>query len=451
MTVAPKPELRVLVIDDEKNIRSTLALCLEGVGAEVVQAADSESALRALGGLDFAIAFLDLRLGTASGIDLLPRLLEKQPGLDVVMVTAFGTVDHAVEAMKRGARDFLPKPFTPAQIRHVVQRLLERRALTSRVKVLEARLADQLELQRATRSPLMQQALALLLKAAEHDVPVLLLGENGTGKGVAAELLHQQSPRGRGPFVVVNCPTLSEELLASELFGHAQGAFTGAVRAQAGRVESADGGTLFLDEIGELPPSLQAKLLRFLQDKRFERLGESHTRIADVRVVAATNRAIEAEVKAGRFREDLYYRLNVVEVTLPPLRDRREDILPLAEHFLAGFAHAMRRRIPALTAEARLVLQDHRWPGNVRELRNTLERAMIFSAGEVLGVEALPSRIGGPGPTAPALGSAVTLEDVEREHIQRVIARTGSLEEAASVLGIDASTLYRKRKRYDGG
>jgi NtrC-family two-component system response regulator AlgB len=444
------PPLRVLVVDDEKNIRATLSVCLTAMGCEVAEASSGSEALRAISRKAFDIAFLDLRLGTEDGLAVLSQLLEQAPRLEVVLVTAYATIDSAVEAMRRGARDYLAKPFTPAQIRALVERLARQLHLEHRVAALELRLSETSpELLPEAAAPAMRSALELIAKAADHDAPVLLLGESGTGKGVLARVLHQASRRRERPFVVVNCPTLSEELLSSELFGHAKGSFTGAVRDQEGRVETAEGGTLFLDEIAEIPPGLQAKLLRFLQDKQFERLGESRTRTADVRVVAATNRNLEEEVRAGRFREDLYYRLNTLEVTLPPLRERPEDLLPLTHDFLTSLAREMRRPVPDLSEAAQKALANHRWPGNVRELRNALERAMILEPGRVLDTSALPRRIAG-APTAGAqLGGDATLEAVEREHIERVVARTSSLEEAARILGIDTSTLWRKRKRYE--
>ena len=298
-------------------------------------------------------------------------------------------------------------------------------------------------------APAMRAVLDMLAPVASADATVLLRGENGTGKGVLARLLHAQSARREHPFVVVNCPTLSEELLASELFGHARGAFTGAVRDQPGRVEAAVGGTLFLDEIGEISPGLQAKLLGFLQEKQFERIGEHVTRSADVRVIAATNRDLEADVRAGRFREDLLYRLNVVEIRVPPLRERPEDIVPLAERFLAFFARAARRPVPELSPAAVEVLRAYPWPGNVRELRNAIERAIILWPARVIEPAAFPERIAAQPSSAPQLGGACTLEAIEREHILRVIARTPTLEDAAQVLGIDSSTLWRKRKTYE--
>jgi two-component system, NtrC family, response regulator AlgB len=283
---------------------------------------------------------------------------------------------------------------------------------------------------------------------------VLLRGESGTGKGVLARAIHAMSPRSVGPFVTVNCPTLTEDLLTSELFGHARGAFTGATKDQPGRVEMAEGGTLFLDEIAELSPGLQAKLLRFVQEKEFERLGENRTRRANVRVIAATNRDLRADVASGHFREDLLYRLNVIELHLPPLRERREDILPLARGFLAFFARASKRPVPELSPRAEQALIHAAWPGNVRELRNTIERALILWPAPTLepesfgmGLPVAPPQ--GLEPGAIAVGSDVPLEALEREHIQRVLARTGSVEEAAHILQVDASTLYRKRKKYE--
>jgi NtrC-family two-component system response regulator AlgB len=441
--------LNVLVIDDERNIRQTLAMCLEGVECRVEQVATGAAAVDALQREPFDLAFCDLRLGSESGLDLLPRLLGERPGLDVVMITPYATVDTAVEAMRRGAKDYLPKPFTPAQIRHLVGRARERRALSLRVGDLQMRLEEAApEVRLETASPRMQAVLEIVARAATHDVAVLMRGENGTGKGVLARALHLQSPRRDRPFVVVNCPTLSHELLASELFGHARGAFTGAVRDQEGRVEAAEGGTVFLDEIGEISPALQAKLLRFLQEKRFERVGETRTRSADVRIVAATNRDLDAEVKEGRFREDLLYRLNVIEIVVPPLRDRAEDILPLAREFVEFFSRQAGRPPPDLSPDTEKLLVGYAWPGNVRELRNAVERALILARGQVLEPESLPERIAASASAAPVLGGAFTVDEIEREHVLRVMAHTATMEEAARVLGIDASTLWRKRKRW---
>ncbi len=475
---ASAPRLNVLIVDDEKNIRSVLVACLESAGCRVVEASSCASARAAVERAVFDLAFLDLRVGEESGLDLLPWLLARSPSTDVVIITAFATISTAVDAIQKGARDYLPKPFTPAQIRHIVDRVAKQRELEREVLALRSQLdhGGAADVELTSDAAAMRQLYDLLAKAAAHDVPVLLRGENGTGKSVLARRLHQLSARHERPFVVVNCPTLSEELLASELFGHAKGAFTGAVRDQAGRVEAAEGGTLFLDEIAELPPALQAKLLRFVQDHEFERLGESQTRYADVRIVAATNRDLDAEVKAGRFREDLLYRLNAFEVMVPPLRERREEIVPLARRFVAAFGSKKARAAAAagatgttapstgasagaaaggarspleLTPEAEAALLRYDWPGHVRELRNAIERAVIIAGGVRIGPEALPERIAGQKREVPAVGGNFTLDEIEREHIARVLDRTATLEEGARVLGIDTSTLWRKRKKLD--
>jgi NtrC-family two-component system response regulator AlgB len=440
--------VRVLLVDDEKNIRATLAVCLEGLGCQVTPAATAQAAMNAVEHRAFDVAFVDLRLGAESGLDLVPRLLAESPSLMIVVVTAYATVETAVEAMRRGAWDYLPKPFSPGQIEHLVRKAGERQSLWQRVRDLESRV-DAPESELASESPAMRAVLETAARAAASDASVLLRGESGTGNGVLARFLHARSARAAGPFVVTNCPTLSDELLASELFGHARGSFTGAVRDQPGRVEAAEGGTLFLDEIGEVPTALQAKLLRFLQERDFERLGETRTRHADVRVVAATNRDLEAAVRAGAFREDLLYRLNVVEIAVPALRDRPEDILPMARRFLQLYSRGKRKLTPELSPAAEAALCAYAWPGNVRELRNAIERAVILWPAQVIEPAAFPGRLGAAGPIAPHVGGDFTLDALEREHVLRVLGRTDRLDEAAAILGIDASTLWRKRRKYD--
>jgi NtrC-family two-component system response regulator AlgB len=439
----------IMVIDDETSLRRTLRTTLESMGHAVAEVAGTDAALSALGGQRFDIAFLDLRLGRDAGLDLLPALLHEAPELAVVVMTAYATIASAVEAMRRGAFDYLPKPFTPDQLRVVFRRWEAMHRLRARVADLEEQVqATVPEADLQTVEPAMRKAIDLALKAAASEATLLLRGESGTGKGVLARAVHAHSARAGGPFVTVHCPSLSAELLESELFGHVRGAFTGAVRDTQGKVAAAEGGTLFLDEVGDLPPALQPKLLRLLQDRAFERVGEAKTRQSDARVVAATNRDLSAEVAAGRFREDLYYRLNVIDVELPPLRQRPEDVLPLARRLLASFARQAGKVLTGFTPEAEAALRRHAWPGNVRELRNAVERGVILAPGPEVGVADLPAGVGQPAAAKIEIGGAVTLEALEVEHIRRVLARTASLDEAAGILGIDPSTLYRKRKLY---
>ncbi len=444
--------MRILIVDDEPNIRQTLRVALETMGHTVEEATTGPQALSAAEAQPCDVALVDLRLGSESGLDLLEPLLEQLPRLAVVVITAHASIDTAVEVMRRGAFDYLPKPFTPAQVRAVLERVARVRGLADRVADLEDRIRREVsEVDLQGGEPEVRRVFDLARRVAASEVPILIRGENGTGKGVLARAVHAWSRRAAGPFVTVSCPSLSAELLESDLFGHVRGAFTGAVRDVAGKVAAAEGGTLFLDEVGDLPPSLQPKLLRFLQEKKYERVGEAKTRTADVRLVAATNRDLEAAVASGLFREDLLYRLNVVEVTLPPLR-RRTDLLDVADHLLGFFARRDSRRLTHFTHEARAALARHAWPGNLRELRNTIERATILAEGPEVGLADLPERVASPR-TDPAespveVGAPVNLERLEVEHIRRVLAAAPSREEAARVLGIDPSTLYRKRKQF---
>jgi NtrC-family two-component system response regulator AlgB len=440
--------MEILVIDDDASLRRTIRTALEVQLHRVAEARDAREALELLERRTFEMALLDLRLGQQSGLDLLPELLQRAPRLCVVLMTAYATVESAVEAMRRGAADYLPKPFTPDQLRAVVYRLIKVRRLEARVDELEERVRAAVpEADLLTSEPLVQRELDVAFKAAVSDAPILLRGESGTGKGVLARAVHARSPRGGGPFVTVSCPSLSAELLESELFGHVRGAFTGAIRDTTGKVGAAEGGTLFLDEIGDLPPPLQPKLLRLLQDKQYERVGEAQTRLSNVRILAATNRPLEAEIAAGRFREDLFYRLNVIEVTLPPLRQRPRDIPRLAQHLLTFFARTSGKALTGFTEEALAAVKRYPWPGNLRELRNAVERGVILAAGPRVDVADLPAQVGAPARAGVEVGARVSLEQLEAEHIRRVLAMTATIEEAAGVLGIDPSTLYRKRKR----
>lgn len=442
--------MNLLLIDDDAALRKTIRLTLESMNHRVTEAADSAQAEELLGNGLYDAAFLDLRLGREKGIDLLPALLRLAPGLAVVVITAYATIDIAVDAMRRGAFDFLPKPFTPDELRIVLDRLVRIRRLQSHVEALEEQVRSVVpEADLQTQDPSMRQALDMAFRAASSDATILLRGESGTGKGVLARAIHARSARASGPLITVNCPSLSHELLESELFGHVRGAFTGAVKDTFGKVAAAEGGTLFLDEIGDLPLALQPKLLRLLQERRYERVGETRTRSCDIRVLAATNRDLQSAVAAGAFREDLLYRLNVIEVFLPPLRERRKDVRPLAEHLLQFFVRQAGKAITGFTDEAWTAMLRYPWPGNLRELRNAIERAVILASSPTVGLSELPAQIGAALPhNALQVGGSVTLEQLECEHIRRILAQTATLEEATHILGIDPSTLYRKRKRY---
>jgi len=440
--------LNVLVVDDESNIRKTLAICLETEGHRVAAVGNFQDAVAESSRRTFDMAFVDLRLGTDNGLDLIPVLLAGSPWLKIVVITAYASIDTAVEAMRRGATDYIPKPFTPAQVVLAVRKVEEVRTLEQKVASLREDLERTTpEVVFSSDSPAMQRAIETARQVAPTDAAVLLRGESGTGKTVLARAIHGWSRRAGKPFGVVSCPSLPAELLESELFGHVKGAFTGSVRDNPGRIAACEGGTLFLDEIGDLPLSLQPKLLRFLQDMEYERLGDPATRKADVRVVTATNRDLDGEVKGGRFREDLFYRLNVIQIEVPPLRERIQDLEALATRLLAFYGRVHHRSFAGFTEEARKAMKRHSWPGNLRELRNVIERASILCRSERIGVEYLPGNVL-PSGTTSTVGDRVSLEKIEEEHIRRVLSATKSLQEAAEVLGIDQATLWRRRKQY---
>jgi NtrC-family two-component system response regulator AlgB len=453
-----------LVIDDDPGVRQSLRLCLEADGARVLGLGTSAGALDALERSRFDVVFLDLWLQSDSGLAVLPEILRRQPGVGVIVITAFATFESAVEAMKMGAVDYLPKPFTPEQVRAAAKRIVTANVLKRQLSELQHRL-DQSEGESTfeTRSPAFAAFLENAGRAAASDAVVLLRGESGTGKTVFAHWIRKKSRRAEGPFVTVHCPMLSSDLMSSTLFGHKRGAFTGAVADSVGKVEEAEGGTLLLDEVADLSADAQARLLRFLHDRTYERLGDAKERKADVRLVAATNRSLEDEVKAGRFREDLFFRLNVITLTLPPLRDRREDLMPLARHYLRFFESRQGRNHLTFSPRCEAVIVSYSWPGNLRQLRNVVERAVILSPTEVVepsdlglsgniseaGIE--PSSVAGGTRTNITLGDDISLEEIEREHIARVVSRAASFDAAARVLGIDVTTLQRKRKRYGLG
>ncbi len=439
---------RILVVDDEEGIRTFIAEVLEDEGHEVVMAADGQAALEALGRRGFHLLITDLKMPRLDGQALLDKAKSAWPELEVIVLTAHGTVEGAVQAMKRGAFDYLQKPLAnPAELRLLVARALERRGLSDRVALFEgdqgggAGAGPRLSF----GDPAMQQVSQAIDKVARTEATVLLTGESGTGKEVAARVIHARSLRAAGPFVAVNCAALSSELLASELFGHERGAFTGAVQRRRGKLELAEGGTFFLDELGELKPELQAKLLRVLQDRTFERVGGSETLTADVRWIAATNRDLAQAMARGEFREDLYHRLAVFPIRLPPLRERRSEILPLASLLLERVGASVGKVGLELTDDARRALLTHAWPGNVRELLNTLERAAILADGRLLGAE----HLGLPSPEGAPEDPEGTLIAAEKAAIIEALAAVnGHRKRAAERLGIGERTLYEKLKAY---
>jgi DNA-binding NtrC family response regulator len=439
----------VLIVDDEKNIRSHLATYVRGLGHRTETAGDAATALGLLDGLEPDVVFSDVRMAGMDGLELLREIRRRRPEAVVVLMTAYATVRGAVEAMRDGAYDYLVKPFDLDEVGLLLERVLEVRTL--RRENRELRRAIEAPALLESSNPAMRRVLLTARQAAASDATILLTGESGTGKNVLASAIHGWSPRAAGPFVVVSCTTLSEHLLESELFGHVKGAFTGAWKDHPGRLETARDGTVFLDEVGELHADLQGKLLRFLEERRFERVGDTTTREVDVRIVAATNSDLAAEVRAGRFRQDLFYRLEVIGLALPPLRERQEDLPALIDH-LVGILCARHRRAPlTLDPGARAALLRYPWPGNVRELLNALERALVLSSGETLRAEDLPDHVLAPVPASPAEPASTTslsLDELERRQVQMVLAESATLEEAAARLGINPTTLWRKRKRW---
>jgi two-component system response regulator FlrC len=440
---------RVLVVDDEEGIRTFIGEVLEGEGLRVTLAADGESAARLLDRESFHLMITDLKMPGLDGMALLRKTRVESPETEVVVLTAHGTVAGAVEAMKLGAFDYLDKPLSgPDELRLVTSRAMERRHL--REDAQRMRPSEDGEPVIIAEDRAMQAVMGQVRKVAATDATVLLLGESGTGKEVLSRALHRESRRAGGPFVAVNCAAISDSLLESEMFGHEKGAFTGAVSNHRGRFELADRGTQFLDEVSELRPQLQAKLLRVLQERRFERVGGSRTIEVDARIVAATNCDLTEEMRAGRFREDLDHRLAVFPIRIPPLRERLADIIPLAEELLLRIARQLGRPTLTLDDGARARLATYAWPGNVRELGNVLERAAILSEGTTLGAELI---LTGPlAATSQHLGNAngEKLEDLEKDAIRRMLALTGgNRKQTAARLGIGLRTLYDKLKVYD--
>ncbi len=447
---------RLLIIDDDSGLRESLELLLTAEGFEVRGAPDAAAALELVERLDFDVILSDVRMPGVDGMELLPQLVRRLPHTPVILMSAYGTEELALEAIRLGAYDYLAKPFQPAEALFALKKAQERERLHNENQRLR-RDASRTHGERpiVATSEAMIEVLEVMERAAAFKSTVLITGESGTGKEVLARAVHDQSPRRSQAFVAVNCGAIPENLLESELFGHAKGAFTGADRAHRGLFAEADGGTLFLDEIGELPPSLQVKLLRVLQEEEIRPVGETKPRSVDVRVIAATARDLDAEVREGRFREDLFYRLDVVRLRVPPLRERPKDVPLLLDHFLARFRDSLGKPVRTVSDEALERLVGYRWPGNVRELENVIERAVILADGDTLGVAQLPDSLtrsedAGPARSGPVdLRLKVARRAAEIEVIERALEATGgNRAQAARLLDISDRALFYKIKEY---
>ncbi|HEX7484631.1 MAG TPA: sigma-54 dependent transcriptional regulator [Vicinamibacterales bacterium] len=440
---------RILIVDDEEIVRESLSAWLEKDGYTLATVPDGETAVDRIRKERWSILLVDLKMPGIDGLQVLEEAKKAQPDAAAVIMTAYATVDTAVAAMKIGAYDYLVKPFDPEELSLMIQKIVTQQSLVRENVLLRKVLKREYHFRDLiSKSPAMQAVFDLARTAARSNSTILILGESGTGKELLARAIHAESPRSHGPFVAMSCAALTETLLESELFGHEKGAFTGAVTRRKGKFEMADGGTLFLDEIGDITAKLQLDLLRVLEDRQFFRVGGSESIHVDVRIIAATNRDLPKAVADGSFREDLFYRLNVIPVHLPPLRDRLEDMPLLVEHFLEQLGAEMNRHVDGVATDAMGLLMAHTWPGNVRELRNILERAMVVATGHVIQALDLGLRRP-PCIDVPGTGTMASLEEVERHHIVRVLQDSGgNISLAARTLGIDRATLYNKLRKY---
>lgn len=442
---------KILLVDDEEDILNILKFLLEKEGYEVDTAPNGEEALKKVEKKYYDVVLTDLRMPGIDGMIVLEKTKELRPSTEVVIMTAYASIESAVEAVKKGASDYIVKPFINEDLKMRIKRIIEHRNLQREVEILKYQLSQKVVGDNFFgTSPQMQEILKLLEKIIPTKSTVLILGESGTGKGVLAEFIHYSSPRKDKPFISINCSAIPENLLESELFGYKKGAFTGAVSDKKGLIELANGGTLFLDEIGDMPLNLQAKLLKFLESGEFIPLGDTIKKQVDVRVIAATNKDLETLIKEGKFREDLYYRLNVIEIKIPPLRERKEDIPALIYFFIDKLSKVHEKNIKGITSDALSCLINHEWPGNVRELKNVIERAIILATGEYITLDELPERI---KKEKTEIISTKPLKEALEEFEKNIILNTlrqcsNNKEAAAKLLGIDLATLYRKLKKF---
>jgi DNA-binding NtrC family response regulator len=466
------PLHKVLVADDEESLRFVLGKLLSQEGCDVDEAADGDTALALAERNAYDLHILDIKMPGLDGMDVLRKIRRQNPRALVIMMTAFGTQKLAIEAMQAGAYDYFTKPFELDELRIVLRRALEKQVLQRKLRSLQEQLGDRRSFDRLVgHSRAMQPVFELVRRVVGHDITVLITGESGVGKEMIASAIHNTSLGSNRPFVKINCAAIPETLLESELFGHARGAFTGAVMSRPGKFEAADGGSILLDEIGEMPPSIQAKLLRVIQEKQVVRIGETHSRSVNVRIIAATNRDLGQMVREKTFREDLYFRINVLPIHIPPLRDRVEDISYMVAHFLRKYPRGDGREITGVTPDALSLLESYRWPGNVRELENVIQRAVVLTTGDVVDVDSLPaglvraaSRPAAPTPV-PEENGAGDLEFESgtnlAERIERIVAREEKRiilaalrrmnqrrQETADLLGISRKSLHNKMQKY---
>ncbi len=445
---------KILIVDDDASHRRMLEAVLDVEGHMLHQAADGEEAITAVEEQFYDVVLMDVRMGKVGGIEALKRIKELSPGIPIIIMTAYASVSTAVEALKSGAYDYLIKPLDIDEMKILIAKALRHRELEKENLYLKERLGDRFDFANIIgRSPAMTELFETLALVAPSEATALIVGESGTGKEIVANAIHQNSPRSERPFIKVNCAALPETLLESELFGHERGAFTGALAKKQGRFHLAHTGSIFLDEIGEMAPTTQAKILRVLQEREFEPLGSTQTVKVDTRVIVATNKDLEEEIKQGHFREDLYYRLNVVRLKVPPLRQRREDIPLLGDFFLKRYAEKNRRLIKGFTPRAIDLLMRYTWPGNVRELENVVERAVIMARGDMLSPDDLPDTVRELDKDVEKVGVELTpgksLKEVEREMIIRTLEEAnGNRTHAAKILGISRRTLQLKLKEY---